>query len=517
MALQDFHAGTTSGGTPKILVHSSFNPASIRDGLGRAEYSYHFVVEGFLPALMQLGEVVRVGDPAEVDAIFDACVAQKRDCVFLCFAPPHFVPITLRCPTIPVLAWEFSTIPCEMWSDDPRSDWRVVFRHCGRAITLSRHTAALVRQAMGPDFPVFPIPTATYDAFAPLFRPQGRADAAREIRFRGMLFDSRAETLLPEAMVIRHTPLPDLPAETPVAVSEPPPEVLPRRRGARERISLSVYYGLSWYRDVLRDLLPAPLKAAMSAAGRGGYRLYRVFLPLPQAPAAAKPLTPEASLQLNDIVYVAVLAPQDGRKNWHDLLTGFLWAFRDQPRATLVLKMPHNSWAIIHGAIENVLSRFSPFSCRVVLIYGFLEDAEYATLIDASDFYVNASYCEGLSIPLMEFLSAGKPAIAPDHTALADYVTPRLAFVLRGTLEHNVWPFDPRDLFTTMRHRTDWSSLEQAYRESFATVAPDGAYAGMAQAAHDAMREYCSVERVCTLLAQALDMPTPFMNREAAE
>jgi hypothetical protein len=501
--------GTTSSGALKILVHSSFNPASIKDGLGNAEYSYHFVLMGFLPALQQLGEVVRVSDAAEVDAIYDDCRAQGQDCVFLCFAPPHLVPIDLRCPTIPVFAWEFSTIPTEMWSSDPRSDWRMVFRHCGRAITLSQHTAHLVKQAMGPDYPVFAIPTATYDAFAPLFRLHGGKEARREIRFRGLLFDTDLSEPSAEVTTL----------EVPAQIGELPAEnALARRLNAGERLSLTVYYGLSWYRDVLRDLLPAPLKRAMSAVGKFGYRLYHSVVPAPPAPAPVRaPELPESVVELHDIIYTAVLAPKDGRKNWHDLLTGFLWAFREEKRATLVLKMPGSTWEHMHPLFESVLSRFSPFACRVVLIYGFMEDAEYAGLVAASDFYVNASNAEGLCIPLMEFLSAGVPAIAPTHTAMADYITTNLAFILRGSLEQNVWPFDPRDIFTTMRHRLDWTSLESAYRESFAATLQGGAYARMAQAAHEAMREYCSVERVQRLLTDALQMPTLHLEREAAE
>ena len=42
---------------------------------------------------------------------------------------------------------------------------------------------------------------------------------------------------------------------------------------------------------------------------------------------------------------------------------------------------------------------------------------------------------------------------------MADYIDPNIAFVLQASLEHNVWPFDPRDLFTTMRYRLDWESI----------------------------------------------------------
>ena len=495
---------------PKLILYSGFDTESVRQKLGAPQYSYHFVLTGYLPALRQLGEVVHVQNPeAEVDALYDECQAKGQTCLFLCFAPPHLVPITLRCPTIPVIAWEFSNIPTEMWSDDPRSDWRNVFRHCGRAITLSRHTAALVREAMGPDFPVFAIPTATYDGFAPLFAPAPRPVPPREISFHGMVFDSAAEPRL------RHV-LP-WPPETPPPPELPPPP--PPIRGIRARLSRTLYFGEQWYQEVARDALPGWSKSGLRLGGRAARRLYRAILPHPPAPPPpAPPPEPEHKIRLSGIVYGSVFSPEDGRKNWHDLLTGFLWAFRDEPGATLVLKMPRGAWETMHPHFDHAISRFAPLACRIVLIYGFLDDAEYATLVRATDFYANASNCEGLCIPLMEFLAAGKPAIAPCHTAMADYVTPRAAFIPRASLEHNVWPFDPRDLFRTMRYRLDWTSLEAAYRDSFhAALAADGTYERMSRAAHDALREYASTAKVRALLAEALRLEEQNPVQEAAE
>jgi len=492
-----------------ILAHSGYDTETVRTGLGAPQYSYHFVLMGFLPALEQLGTVVRVRTPEEVDPLYDACLAKGEDCVFLCFAPPHLVPLTLRCPTIPVVAWEFSNIPCVMWSEDPRSDWRLVFRHCGRAITLCQYTANVVREAMGSDYPVFVVPTASYDAFAPLFQPKRDETAPRRVKFRGVLFDSDTEPRL--RAPLSWPPVPPPPPEPPL----PPPPL----RGMRARLSRSLYHGEAWYRDVVRDALPGWGKTGLSQLIGAGRRVYRTVLPRPAPmPPPPPPPEPEHELDLTGIVYTSVFAPQDGRKNWHDLLTGLLWAFRDEPRATIVLKMPRNAWSTMHPHLDHALTRFAPFSCRLVLIYGFLEDEDYAGLVRASDFYVNASHCEGLCIPLMEFFAAGKPAIAPDHTAFADYVTPRIAFVPRSTLEHNVWPFDPRDIFTTMRYRLDWGSFETGLRESFdMAVAEDGEYAAMARAAHDEMRDYCSVNTVRALLAQALSVEQQIPEYEAAE
>jgi glycosyltransferase involved in cell wall biosynthesis len=146
----------------------------------------------------------------------------------------------------------------------------------------------------------------------------------------------------------------------------------------------------------------------------------------------------------------------------------------------------------------------------VVFFAGFLSDDEYRELIRGTSYYVNCSHAEGLCMPLMEFLSAGRPAIAPDYTAMADYIDPRIAFVLSGSLEHNVWPFDPRDLFITMRYRLNWETLVTAYEQSYAlAMARDERYDAMSASAKMAMRVFCAEDVVRGRLAEALGIVPP--------
>ena len=90
-----------------ILTHTTSTRDSIRNDLGRPEYSYRFVVEEFRPLLGELGIVIDIDDPErQVDAIHTGCRHHGEPCVFLCFMPPNKTPIGLTCPTIPV-AWHF--------------------------------------------------------------------------------------------------------------------------------------------------------------------------------------------------------------------------------------------------------------------------------------------------------------------------------------------------------------------------------------------------------------------------
>jgi hypothetical protein len=531
----------------KFILHSDIDAASIRDSLGKPDYSYYFVLKAFQPVLEQIGPVEVVRDAAaEVDTIFQASAARGEDCVFVSFAPPHSVPLGLACPTIGVVAWEFSTIPDGSWApEDPRQDWRHVFRTLGCGISLSNHTARVVKEAMGADFPIFAVATPVYDRIRKLPVPRsGAVIAPTEIVIRGAVFDSRDFDLSPELILQPvFPPLPIRPTawETALAARSREEELAAierekaaaeearrlleaadearrlreaaeaaYRRSLRFRLAATKRHLLEWYREALRDLLPRPLVRLVGRIGRFSETAYRRLTgwqpPLPPIPPPPPPPPhppappappPQVSVTLGGVVYTSMLNPTDGRKNWGDMLTAFCWAFRDIEDATLVLKIVKGDPSAYRRDLFLIMSRMAPFKCRVVTMDGFLEDADFAALMGATSFYVNTSNAEGMCMPLMEFMSIGKPVIAPCHTAMADYIDPSAAFVVESTPEHNVWPHDPRPLYTTMREKLKWDTLAAAFAESYrvAKQAPDR-YAAMGASADRIMRDYCSDDAV---------------------
>ncbi|MCY1539995.1 hypothetical protein D9M68_756090 [compost metagenome] len=167
--------------------------------------------------------------------------------------------------------------------------------------------------------------------------------------------------------------------------------------------------------------------------------------------------------------------------------------------------MTHHDLEYYRIVLITLLSRLAPFRCRVIVLHGFLEDDQYHKLIGASTYYVNASSGEGLCLPLMEFLCAGKPAIAPVHTAMADYVDEQLAFLLKCSLEPFCWPHDPTGIFMTHRHRLNWQSLVEAYKASYqvAKSTPEH-YRRMSCHAFSKMQAFASVDVVAAPLDEFL-------------
>lgn len=90
-----------------FIVYASTNRQTAPFELGLADYSYHFVLETFLPVLERLGTVVRITEDPEirVDAVYDVASSSGESCLFLSFTPPHKTLIHLRCPTVCVFAW----------------------------------------------------------------------------------------------------------------------------------------------------------------------------------------------------------------------------------------------------------------------------------------------------------------------------------------------------------------------------------------------------------------------------
>jgi len=529
-----------------FILYSDVNDRSISQSLGRPEYSYYFVLKAYRPVLESLGQVHVVASAAEVDPLYRQLQLAGQDSLFLSFAPPHKTPTDLQCPVVCVIAWEYDSIPVAPREEDAHHDWsRILARH-GRAITLSSHTAQAIRRTMGEDFPVLVLPTPLWEGFAAVRQqyPAAPENPGAVLQIKGCIIDSRGLGLSADGLI---APTPNeqaVEACEPVDIAAPsepvppPPELTLRRRAfitkhyLREgwrataasnehpRLFLLKHNLLLWYREAVRDLLPVPLRRQL-------FRLRTpASEPLPPTVSVEAPTVAEhpqaclpdtsATLQteVSGVVYVSVFNPEDGRKNWHHLITAFCWAMRDVEDATLVLKMTQNDLATYYVHLITLLSQLSPFACRVVVMHGYLEDEEFARLYGAASFYVNASRCEGLCLPLMEFMSCGRPVIAPDHTAMHDYIDERVGFIVKSSREPTIWPDDVRILYRTLRHRPDWGSLKKAYEDSYAMAKSDPvAYQAMALAANERMREYCSFAPVQQRLAQFFQL-TPSASPE---
>jgi glycosyltransferase involved in cell wall biosynthesis len=214
------------------------------------------------------------------------------------------------------------------------------------------------------------------------------------------------------------------------------------------------------------------------------------------------------------VIYTSVFNPYDGRKNWQDMLSAFCTTFRECADATLVLKLTHHDIADALNDMLHHLYKNQHYRCRIVLIHGFLADADYERLVQATSFVVNSSFGEGQCLPLMEFMSCGKPAVAPCNTAMADYIDGQNTFIVDSTDELTAWPHDPRAAYRTLRYVTNWDSLCSAYQASYQVARHDAPrYARMSAHAVSRLQAFCSQavteQRLQAFLASVIAQAKP--------
>jgi glycosyltransferase involved in cell wall biosynthesis len=141
------------------------------------------------------------------------------------------------------------------------------------------------------------------------------------------------------------------------------------------------------------------------------------------------------------------------------------------------------------------------------VLHGYLDDANYQALIGATHFVTNTSLAEGQCLPLVEFMSGRRPAIAPRHTAMLDYITPENALIVASEIEFCSWPHDPRNHLLTTRHRIEYPSLITALREAWRIATEDPAqWDAMAEDAAASMQRYCGDATVAADLADLLSL-----------
>jgi glycosyltransferase involved in cell wall biosynthesis len=544
-----------------FILFSAVNDQTISTSLGTPEYSYYFVCKGFADVLRDLGEVRVVDDPAnEVDPIYDEAQARGLTGLFFCFTPPNKMIRNLRCPTIVVFAWEFDTLPQASLGMKDKEDWVLALQEAGQAISLSSFSRDVVKRTLGDAFNIssIPVPIPVLEQTPPK-NEKGRCIEMEGLVIDTANYVIGADGI--EALSPVHAfPVPPWDGE-PIELSfsrnadQPAslcgfyePEVwgawsclpkawilLPKMVSGDIVLDLkfmayggnigkTIVVSLGKHRKQLKidpdinikrmcfslseptnvldfsDLdaraytdRPDPRSMAIGLMSASLTRSDQKISDREVAPR--EPQRP--SLSIDGILYSSVLTPKCGRKNWRDMITAFCWAFRETPDATLLIKVSAQHHSEYFSELHELFAQLQPFCCRMIFIHGFLSSADYQTLVSQTDFYVNTSRAEGQCLPLMEFMARGKPAIAPRHTSLLDYVNEDANFLVGSSEELTIWPHDPKEKYMAMRHRIDWSDLVSAFRDSYdvVTMQPER-YKKMSDCAKKRIAAFASRDRV---------------------
>jgi glycosyltransferase involved in cell wall biosynthesis len=427
--------------------------------MGSASYSYYYVYRAFAPLLQRWGAVVETVRPAQhLDDLLQRVRQQQSAVIHLGFLPLDAFHRTSQAPNVAFPFWDFPDLPASPLGGNPHNDWTAIANSLDRILTCSEFTRdAFAGSGVRTPISVVPVPVRPAYFDLPLWTDQR------------VVIDCKCYVV---------TPAPPAP---------------PRLSGAKRMYRLYVAPRLS--------------RRSADALGAAAHALSAVRSEWRDM--GAVDCVVNDSLELSGIVYTTVLNPFDQRKNWPDLLTAYLLALDGCDDATLVIKLavpPDLASAGVNKILRFYRRLALAHRCRLVLVSDYLTDAQLLELARGSTYYLNSSRAEGACLPMQDFLAAARPAIAPRHTAIADYFADGSGFVVESHPEPASWPQDPEGHCRTTWHRLVWPSLRDAIGESYQVAKSRRAhYETLAANARAAMTARAGSDVVWTRLAAALN------------
>jgi glycosyltransferase involved in cell wall biosynthesis len=467
----------SASGDPLLLVNSMYSDGDLTRRLGRDAYSYRYVYRAFAQLLERWGQHREASGP---HGVLDRAIAearqQQRQPLHLSFLPLHLMEVAANVPNIAVPAWEFPDIPALDLENDPRQNWARRAEQVDLIITHTQFSrAAFLRAGVRTPVQVAPVPIPSAYFQTPDWQPDQR-----------VVLDCPCYVFA-----------------QPAALPRPPRPWTNSETGHLPRLSLH-----QMYKKCVKAM-PERFGKAMQRSARA------VRAALWSARQALKDsdvrrlFPPRPNLELSGVVYTAILNPFDSRKNWQDLLSGYLLALKDCEDATLVVKLVvSEDWEAAALADMLAFYRSTGLShrCKLAFVTAYLSDEQLVELTRASTYYVNTSRAEGSCLPLQNFMAAGRPALAPPHTGMADSIDEQCGFTLESHPEPAPWPQEIGGGYRTTWHRLVWQSLHDRLRASYETAKNGRAYyQTLAERARERMRGLASAEAVWPRLAAALN------------
>ncbi|HEV3118242.1 MAG TPA: hypothetical protein VGY58_14420 [Gemmataceae bacterium] len=465
----------TPGNRKAVVVSSVYSASEMEQRIGREAYSYRFVYEAFAPLLRRWGKTAEVTQAeSRLDYALWRARQQELQPLHLSFLPLHMMYLSRHAPNVAFPFWEFPDIPNEAFNNNLRNNWAHLANCLDLIITACTFTRdAFLRAGVTTPIRVVPVPIASEYFALPAWTPEQRA----VVDCPGYVF-----------------PQPDVPAA---------PESNPWEAATITGVNLKARARF-FYKNYIAPRVPRKIDKYLTV-------LVRTMRDVSQAIAedVRIPFPLHPRLDLSGVVYTTVLNPHDPRKNLDDLLTAFLLALGDREDATLVVKLvvPPRLEAT---TVNEILYRYHCLGiahrCKLVFISAYLSQRQMVELAQASTYYVNSARAEGSCLPLQSFLAAGRPGIAPAHTAMQDYFADDVGFVVDSHPEPAYWPHDPQRRLRTSWHRLVWQSLHDQLRASYHVATQQAErFRTLARSGVERIADTATEQRVWPRLAAALD------------
>lgn len=394
----------------------------LTDRIGRKEIRHYTPLKNFLPLLEKRGTVVQVENPREqVEGVYQFAVYMGQPCLHISFSPPDQDYCDISCPKLFIssmvkhrntyYAGQIQSKSEEILQEGIQQSLAGI-SHCSGAMQA-------ISNLVGDEFPLACIPPPIWDTYQKLYNKDFPENAAScPIATNGDIIDS------------------NLPGLRPGSISYQVP--------LKRRIQ-SIRAALQHSRRLLA------LEYLMQRKSTHYY---------------------PAVLDLTGIVYTAIIRPSNPFKDWKRLIDDFCRVFKNTEDVTLILKMAGRVKERKKRLTVQAL-RWKSVKCRIIIINEHLPQDQYENLVRSTAYIINSSTSKEVGNSLLEFMSAGKPAISLKYAEMHMLSSENTFIVPTGG-------------------RANFSIREQL-GQSYATIKNDpGRYRAMAESATGSMKAYCS-------------------------
>ncbi|MCP3933259.1 MAG: hypothetical protein GY705_29665, partial [Bacteroidetes bacterium] len=392
------------------------------DRIGLKELAHYSHLKSFLPLLEKRGNVVLVEEPEKnVDGVFQFADYIGQSCLYIYFSPPDQKYVEIIAPKIFISSvTKFrNDFPARYIRSNADEYLTIGIQQSLGGITHCTESKKKIISLVGDAILLETIPPPIWDSYQKLFDkdfPEHTLSAT--IYTQGDILDTTIKGLRPKSISYR----------------------IPFKRRME---SIQIALQQSRWLLALEYLV---------------HRKSRHYYP--------------TDLVLTGIVYTAIIRPSNPFKNWKNLINDFCTEFKNTGDAILVLKMAGRVKESTKSSEMRFL-RWKSGECRIVIINEHLPQDEYENLVCATAFIINNSTSDELGNSLLEFMSAGKPAISSQYEGIH-----RLNY---------------ENTFIVPTGNGAKFSIRKQLRESYDTIKNDrGRYHSMAKSATELMKEYCS-------------------------
>lgn len=202
------------------------------------------------------------------------------------------------------------------------------------------------------------------------------------------------------------------------------------------------------------------------------------------------------------------------RKNYDDLITGFIAAFDGMKDVALIIKTWPGGPGIEHRKhIEDGIRHLAGKTTgvqrpKINLLMDVIPEEQVISLMRGSDVYVSVAHGEGFDLPMVQAMAVGKPIVSTRFLGHSDYLNDGNSFDVKYTLTPVTGAAAPLYDGYQMWSRPDMQSYINSLREAYKAVKRGSAKAmGLAGRA-DVCRLFdveTNTERIAALLREIVN------------